>query len=482
MEKNLLISTEKPALPAPLTNHNSDAAIRVSNLSKMYKVYSKPADLFWEMITRKLRHKEFWALRDISFEIGRGQVVGLVGRNGAGKSTILRILAGTLDKTSGSIEVNGKISAILELGTGFHPERTGRENIYMGGLCLGMSRKEIDAKVDEIIDFSELHAVIDQPFRTYSSGMQARLTFSTAVHVEPDIFIVDEALATGDALFQEKCLRKMRTICTSGATVLLVTHSLFHIYEVCTACLLFHESRLVAYGDPRIVGEQYERLLWADRMVVPDNRNRKNSSVVLSPVRSNSGEEQEQSLASPFSRHADRSPAQEASSTEDLPSSAAQLVEDRALSGPPPVELLSLDITNEADRPAVLLVIGQKYKLTLRYRFNETVRQPNFGFCIQKESGLAVTGDTTFENGVRIEGRAGTIVSVTFAFTCRLLSGIYLIGGGVTDIQENGDFRILHVDRALLAVTVAGRPLNGLFDPVCEISFTRTPVELEKVA
>lgn len=481
MVNDLSIPTEKPAPPAPLTNHNSDAAIRVSNLSKMYKVYSKPADLFWEMLTRRPRHKEFWALRDISFEIGRGQVVGLVGRNGAGKSTILRILAGTLDKTSGSIEVNGKISAILELGTGFHPERTGRENIYMGGLCLGMGRKEIDAKVDEIIDFSELHAVIDQPFRTYSSGMQARLTFSTAVHVEPDIFIVDEALATGDALFQEKCLRKMRAICTSGATVLLVTHSLFHIYEVCTACLLFHESRLLAYGDPRIVGEQYERLLWADRMIVPENRKGKSSSGVISPVRSKSGEG-EQSLASPFSQSANESPSEGAQVAGFPNSFETEPKEDSSSTGLPPVELLSLDISNEADRPAVHLLIGQKYKLTMRYRFNQNVRQPNFGFCIQKESGLTITGDTTFENGVRIEGRAGTIITVTFAFTCRLLAGLYLVGAGLTDILDNGDYLILHVDRALFTITVAGKPLNGLFDPVCEISFTRAPVELEKVA
>ncbi|MFL5244663.1 MAG: ABC transporter ATP-binding protein [Gemmataceae bacterium] len=474
-------TSENSAIPAPQVTADS-AAIRVAHLSKMYKVYNRPGDLFWEMLTRKPRHKEFWALRDISFEIGRGQVVGLVGRNGAGKSTILRILAGTLDKTSGSIEVNGKISAILELGTGFHPERTGRENIYMGGLCLGMSRKEIDAKVGQIIDFSELQAVIDQPFRTYSSGMQARLTFSTAVHVEPDIFIVDEALATGDALFQEKCLRKIRAICTSGATVLLVTHSLFHIYEVCSACLLFHESRLLAYGDPRTVGEQYERMLWADRMVVPDNRKRKSFPAIISAAPSSPGEEPLPSLASPFSRPADPPGMEHDAGPERLPSAMAPSNVDAGLSGPPPVELLSLDITNETGRPAVLLVIGQKYKLTMQCRFNETVRQPNFGFCVQKESGLAVTGDTTFENGIRIEGRKDTIVTVTFAFTCRLLSGVYLIGGGVTDIQENGDFRILHVDRALFAVTVAGKPLNGLFDPVCEINYVTAPAGLGKVA
>jgi lipopolysaccharide transport system ATP-binding protein len=413
----------------------------------MYKVYPKPGDLFWEMITHKSRHKEFWALRDISFEIGRGQVVGLIGRNGAGKSTILRILAGTLDKTSGEIEVKGKISAILELGTGFHPERTGRENIYMGGLCLGMTKKEIDAKVEEIIDFSELEAVIDQPFKTYSSGMQARLTFSTAVSVEPDIFIVDEALATGDALFQEKCLRKIRSICTSGATVLLVTHSLFHIYEVCSSCLLFHESRLLESGDPRTVGQRYERLLWADKMPTSQDRKR---------------------LASQDSQAS-------FTMTSSFPGKPASAKNS-------PVEFQSLEITNEIGHPVLLFEIGQKYKVTLRYRFHDHVQQPNFGFSIQKESGLTITGDTTYENGVRIVGLADTVVTVSFGFTCRLLSGIYMIGNGVTEILENGDYRILHVNRDICTITVAGKALNGLFDPVCEIKVASEPVELEKVA
>jgi lipopolysaccharide transport system ATP-binding protein len=451
---------------------DQDIAIRVSHLSKMYKVYPRPADLIWEMVTRKTRHKEFWALRDISFEIGRGQVVGLLGRNGAGKSTILRILAGTLDKTFGSIEINGKISAILELGTGFHPERTGRENITMGGLCLGMTRSEIEAKIDEIIEFSELEAVIDQPFKTYSSGMQARLTFSTAVSVEPDIFIVDEALATGDALFQEKCLRKIRSICTSGATVLLVTHSLFHIYEVCSSCILFHESRLLEYGDPRIVGEHYERLLWADRMA-SNARLRKLgpiSALPPSPKEPASG-----SLAQIFSE----------TGIDESQQSQTPGGPNLSMGGPlaqPPVELISLDIHNEAGRPVGLLMIGQIYKLVVQARFNEDVKRPNFGFCIQKENGLVITGDTTYENGIRIEARANTIVTVNFEFTCRILSGTYLIGGGVTDIQDNGDFRILLVNRALFSITVAGKPLNGLFDPVCTINYAVEPVSSEKAA
>ena len=238
-------------------------AIEVADLSKSYRVWNNPRDMVLEVLTGRRRHLEFEALSHINLKVAQGSVVGIVGRNGAGKSTLLRIVAGTLDATSGKISVEGRISAILELGTGFHGEYSGRENVFLGGLCLGLKRDEIAARFDEIVAFSELGDFIDQPFRTFSSGMQARLTFAVATCVDPDVLIIDEALSVGDARFQLKSFDRIRSFKQRGKSILLVSHSMPSIVAVCDRAILLEKGHILADGNPSEVCNLYHELLFS---------------------------------------------------------------------------------------------------------------------------------------------------------------------------------------------------------------------------
>lgn len=241
---------------------NEAIAVRARKLRKTYRIYSRPVDALWESMMGRRRHVERIALDSIDLDLHRGEIVGILGRNGAGKSTLLKIISGTLDRSDGELYVHGRITAMLELGTGFHPEYTGRENIYMGGLCLGMSRGEIEKKVDSIIDFSELRDFIDQPFKTYSTGMQARLAFSTAISVDPDILIVDEALSVGDARFQMKCYSWMQKLRERNCTILLVSHDTNTITSFCDRAIILENGRIHSQGTAKETASEYLKVLF----------------------------------------------------------------------------------------------------------------------------------------------------------------------------------------------------------------------------
>lgn len=243
----------------------NDIVIRVDGLSKMFKVYHRPGDLMREVLTGTPHHDEFWALKDISFKLRRGEIMGVVGSNGAGKSTLLKLIAGTLDKTAGTVEVRQRISAILELGTSFNSEMTGRENVRTTLTYAGLKPREIDEKLDWIVAFSELAPVMDNPFRTYSTGMQARLTFSTAVASMEELLLIDEALAAGDAGFVNKALRYMEELCRQQhVSAIIVSHSMASLIRLCDRGLYLREGKVVVEGAIADVAREYESIMLAN--------------------------------------------------------------------------------------------------------------------------------------------------------------------------------------------------------------------------
>ena len=230
---------------------DNDIVLSVKNVSKCFEMYEKPVHRLYQTLCagKKQFYKEFWALKDISFDVRRGECVGIIGRNGAGKSTLLQIITGTLAPTSGEVKVNGRIAALLELGSGFNPEFTGRENVYLNGAILGLSKEEIDRRYDDILAFADIGDFIDQPVKTYSSGMMVRLAFAVQVMVDPDVLVVDEALAVGDAAFQMKCMAHMRSLLNGGVAILLVTHDVSTVRSFCSKAVWIRNGALVKVGD-----------------------------------------------------------------------------------------------------------------------------------------------------------------------------------------------------------------------------------------
>lgn len=394
--------------------------IRVRHLSKRFEIYRRPVDLLRELITRRPRHEERWALRDVSFELRRGEVVGIMGRNGAGKSTLLKILTGTLERTGGDVEVQGKVTSILELGTGFHPEYTGRENVYMGGLCLGLTSDEIDERIEGIIAFSELGEVIDQPFKTYSTGMQARLTFSTVVSADPDILIVDEALSVGDARFQKKCCDKFRSVREAGKTILLVSHSADAITSMCDRAILLENGTVAADGEPSYVTKYYHRMLFGGDEAGPDAPS-SHGGKQISPE-----PEQVRGSGPVCMRY-----------------------------GNGKAEITGLAICDQAGRPVRKLESGSDYTVRFTIVAREDLDDLVAGMLIRDRRGVDLYGTDTLLRGLPVEPvKRGDTLQVAFHLSMWLASGTYFLTASAA--RSDGRQYDLHYDGLLLEVTGDG--------------------------
>ncbi len=364
-----------------------------------------------EIVLRRSTHRELWALKDLSFQVKQGEMVGLIGRNGSGKSTLFKILTGVLDKTFGEVTVRGKISSILELGTGFHPEYTGRQNIFMGGMCLGMSRQEIDSKLDWIINFSELPEFIDQPIRTYSTGMKARLAFSTAICMDPDVLFIDEALSVGDVKFQRKCFDIIDQFRSKGRTIMMVSHDLNTVSSFCDKAMLLDEGRIVDYGEPREVTREYYHLLYCDTKKTPeaqaDSRPQQNL--------------EERNGLQQWAKQRLRLTAENSEAPYEL-----------RVGGRKEAEVIDFGILDSNGHRVTLLNSGETYKFFLHALFHEDLEDPAFGFLIRDPKGTRLFGiDTRTTNYIVRPHKRGDILVGIVELTMWLTNGEYFLSAGI---------------------------------------------------
>jgi len=378
--------------------------LRVEGVSKQYRIYDRPGDRLKESLTRGRwkAHHEFWALKHVSFEVERGTTFGIVGPNGCGKSTLLQIIAGTLEPTHGSVFVEGRVAALLELGAGFNPEFTGIENVFMNGALMGFSRRETEALLPEIERFAEIGDFIRQPVKTYSSGMYVRLAFATAVSAAPQVLIVDEALAVGDAVFQHRCMRRIKELQQSGVTILFVSHEPATIRHLCTRAMLLSEGSRVADGSPTDVLNRYQKLMMEREEAYELSRPAAGDANLAEEFLA--GREETRVPLRPGFRHGDGS-----------------------------AEVVSAELLDTTRHPVELVETGAPVQVRMRVQFHRDVENPVFGFLVRNRHGVHVYGTNTEQQYQTTFGHVarGEMVEVSFTFDCWLGTDTYTLSFAV---------------------------------------------------
>jgi ABC-type polysaccharide/polyol phosphate transport system ATPase subunit len=376
-----------------------DPVLRVEGVSKQYRIYERASDRLKEMATlgRWKTHREFWALRDISFEVEPGTTFGIVGPNGSGKSTLLQIVAGTLQPTLGTVSRSGRTAALLELGAGFNPEFTGIENVFMSASLMGLSRAETAATLPEIERFAEIGDFIHQPVKTYSSGMYVRLAFAAAISVTPQILIVDEALAVGDAVFQHRCMRRIREMQESGMTILLVSHDPNAIRALCSQALLLHAGRMEAFGKPTDVLNRYQKLIMARETAYEENQ-----------------------------------PVTEAAEGVEVELANAPKLSFNYRHGDGSAEVIAVELLNATHHRVEFVESGEEVIVKVRVHFREAQEAPVCGFLIRNRHGIHIYGTNTDLQHVNLGPvQRGEVVEVSFNFNCWLAPDSYSLTIGV---------------------------------------------------
>ncbi len=421
-----------------------NCAIRVKNVSKIYKLYNRNADRVIDALglSRKKVYREHHALQDMSFDIHRGECVGIIGTNGAGKSTILKIITGVLSPTSGEVEINGRISALLELGAGFNQEYTGIENIYLNGTMMGFSKSEIDAKMEDILSFADIGDFVNQPVKTYSSGMFVRLAFAVAINIDPEILIVDEALSVGDAFFQAKCYKKFDDFKKQGKTILFVSHDLSAISRYCDHAILLNKGSMLAEGTPKDMIDLYKKVLvnQADTKKIAAGEESVHSST--SDQNLTGQEHGEDSWMSHFTINPEVNEY-----------------------GDGTAHIIDFAVVDEKGMLTTTLMKGSRFTIKSKVLFDKRVYDPIFTYTIKNTMGVAITGtNTMYEKQDVGEVSQGDVYVASFEQEMNLQGGEYLLSISCTG-YEYGEFRVFHRLYDVINLTVVSdKDTVGYYD------------------
>ncbi|EJZ69577.1 ABC transporter ATP-binding protein [Lachnoanaerobaculum sp. OBRC5-5] len=438
----------------------SNLAINVCDVTKIYRLYDKPIDRLKESIslTHKKYHKEFFALDKISFSVEKGSTVGIIGTNGSGKSTILKIITGVLNPTTGSVEVDGNISALLELGAGFNMDYTGIENIYMNGTMMGFSREQMEAKLPEILEFADIGDFVYQPVKTYSSGMFVRLAFALAINVEPEILIVDEALSVGDVFFQAKCYRRMEEIRKTGTTILMVTHDMGSVIKYCDKVILLNKGEFLAEGPAGEMVDLYKKIL-AGRM---DDL----EADLAKRLDSNFSDMME------LNNDINKTHAKE---YHGLMKDKISINPNKTEYGDGRAEIYDLGLLDSKGELTNLLLKGEEFTIREKIRFNANIESPIFTFTIKDKKGTELSGTNTMFEGVEVKPvKPGDEAIVEFKQKMTLQGGEYLLSMSCTGF-ENGTHVVYHRLYDVTFITViSNKNTVGVYDMESKVNLTQT--------
>lgn len=438
----------------------SGLAIQVRDLEKVYKLYDKPSDRLIEALGlgRRKRHTEHHALKGVNMDIRQGETIGIIGTNGSGKSTILKIITGVLNPTRGEVKVNGRISALLELGAGFNMEYNGIENIYLNGTMIGFSEKEIDEKLNDILEFADIGEYVHQPVKTYSSGMFVRLAFAVAINIDPEILIVDEALSVGDVFFQAKCYHKFEEFKQMGKTIVFVSHDLSSISKYCDRVVLLNQGVKLGEGKPKEMIDIYKQVL-VGQYAIPEP----GSESLLDD------EQVRNAAAGGISGNGGRKMT-EVSSAGTHDRADSNVNPERLEYGSKKAVITEYYITDEKDLKTTAILKGGLFRVHMKVHMEEDIPAPIFAFTIKNSKGTEITGtNTMYERTFLKPVKAGEEKEIIFSQEMNLQGGEYLLSLGVTGYEED-DFTVYHRLYDVLNMTViSDKNTVGYYDMNSEV-------------